>query len=179
MSKFKIFSIALLASAVSQAQDLDQATKAIDAEQYEKAKSMLKSIVQTKNTGKASFLLGNIYLTQSVEDSAKIFFDKGLTADGGKINNIGLGQLDLNKGDAVSAKAKFDQVLKDLKKKDVEEYVYVAKAYMNADKPDYKSAIAVLTKAKAANPTNAYVNLALGDAFYGDKNQNEGYADNF
>ena len=176
MSKFKIFSIALLASAVSQAQDLDQATKAIDAEQYEKAKSMLKSIVQSKNTGKASFLLGNIYLTQSVEDSAKIFFDKGLTADGGKINNIGLGQLDLNKGDAVSAKAKFDQVLKDLKKKDIEEYVYVAKAYMNADKPDYKSAIAVLTKAKAANPTNAYVNLALGDAFYGDKNQNEAYS---
>lgn len=176
MSKFKIFSIALLASAVSQAQDLDQATKAIDAEQYEKAKSMLKSIVQTKNTGKASFLLGNIYLTQSVEDSAKIFFDKGLTADGGKINNIGLGQLDLNKGDAASAKAKFDQVLKDLKKKDIEEYVYVAKAYMNADKPDYKSAIAVLTKAKAANPTNAYVNLALGDAFYGDKNQNEAYS---
>ena len=176
MSKFKIFSIALLASAVSQAQDLDQATKAIDAEQYEKAKSMLKSIVQSKNTGKASFLLGNIYLTQSVEDSAKIFFDKGLTADGGKINNIGLGQLDLNKGDAASAKAKFDQVLKDLKKKDIEEYVYVAKAYMNADKPDYKSAIAVLTKAKAANPTNAYVNLALGDAFYGDKNQNEAYS---
>ena len=176
MSKFKIFSIALLASAVSQAQDLDQATKAIDAEQYEKAKSMLKNIVQTKNTGKASFLLGNIYLTQSVEDSAKIFFDKGLTADGGKINNIGLGQLDLNKGDVTSAKAKFDQVLKDLKKKDVEEYVYVAKAYMNADKPDYKSAIAVLTKAKAANPTNAYVNLALGDAYYGDKNQNEAYS---
>lgn len=176
MSKFKIFSIALLASAVSQAQDLDQATKAIDAEQYEKAKSMLKSIVQSKNTGKASFLLGNIYLTQSVEDSAKIFFDKGLTADGGKINNIGLGQLDLNKGDAASAKAKFDQVLKDLKKKDIEEYVYVAKAYMNADKPDYKCAIAVLTKAKAANPTNAYVNLALGDAFYGDKNQNEAYS---
>ncbi|GEC77570.1 tetratricopeptide repeat protein [Flavobacterium aquatile] len=176
MSKFKIFSIALLASAVSQAQDLDQATKAIDAEQYEKAKSMLKSIVQTKNTGKASFLLGNIYLTQSVEDSAKIFFDKGLTADGGKINNIGLGQLDLNKGDVISAKAKFDQVLKDLKKKDVEEYVYVAKAYMNSDKPDYKSAIAVLTKAKAANPTNAYVNLALGDAYYGDKNQNEAYS---
>lgn len=76
MSKFKIFSIALLASAVSQAQDLDQATKAIDAEQYEKAKSMLKSIVQSKNTGKASFLLGNIYLTQSVEDSAKIFLIK-------------------------------------------------------------------------------------------------------
>ena len=62
MSKFKIFSIALLASAaVSQAQDLDQARKAIDAEQYEKAKSLLKSIIQTKSNGRASFLLGNIY----------------------------------------------------------------------------------------------------------------------
>lgn len=177
MSKFKIFSIALLASAaVSQAQNLDQATKAIDAEQYEKAKSLLKSLVSTKDGGKASFLLGNIYLTQSVEDSAKIFFDKGIALDGGKINNIGLGQLDLNKGDISSAKSKFDIVTKDLKKKDIEEYIYIAKAYMNADKPDFKSAIAVLEKAKAANPTNAYVQLALGDAYYGDKNQNEAYS---
>lgn len=177
MSKFKIFSIALLASAaVSQAQNLDQATKAIDAEQYEKAKSLLKSLVSTKDGGKASFLLGNIYLTQSVEDSAKIFFDKGISLDGGKINNIGLGQMDLNKGDISSAKSKFDLVTKDLKKKDIEEYIYIAKAYMNADKPDFKSAIAVLEKAKAANPTNAYVQLALGDAYYGDKNQNEAYS---
>jgi len=177
MSKFKIFSIALLASAaVSQAQNLDQATKAIDAEQYEKAKSLLKSLVTTKDAGKASFLLGNIYLTQNVEDSAKIFFNKGLTAEGGKINSIGLGQLDLNNGDATSAKSKFDAIVKDLKKKDIEEYIYIAKAYMNADKPDYKSAIAILNKAKAANPTNAYVQMALGDAFYGDKNQNEAYS---
>lgn len=176
MSKFKIFSIALLVSAASQAQDIDQAKKAIDAEQYEKAKSMLKEVVQTKNSGKASFLLGNIYLKQNVDDSAKIAFDRGLTAEGGKINQIGLGQLDLNKGDAISAKAKFDIVTKDLKKKDVEEYIFISKAYMNADKPDYKSAIAVLTKAKLANPNDAQVNLALGDAYYGDKNQNEAYS---
>ncbi|WP_395045348.1 tetratricopeptide repeat protein, partial [Flavobacterium sp.] len=177
MNKFKIFSIALLAStAVIQAQDLEQAKKAIDAEQYEKAKGMLKSIIQTKNSGKAAFLLGNIYLAQNIEDSAKIFFDKGLSsADGGKFNSIGLGQLDLNKGDATSAKSKFDMVLKDVKKKDLEEYIYVAKAYMNSDKPDYKNAIAVLNKAKAANPTDAQVQLALGDALYGDKNQNDAY----
>ncbi|MBY0488175.1 MAG: hypothetical protein K2P85_13460 [Flavobacteriaceae bacterium] len=178
MSKFKIFSIAFLASAaVTQAQDLDQAKKAIDAEQYEKAKSMLKGIIQSKSNGKASFLLGNIYLTQSIEDSAKISFDKGLASgDGAKFNSIGLGQMDLNKGDVAGAKAKFDLAIKDVKKKDVEEYIYVAKAYMNAEKPDYKSAIAVLEKAKAANPNDAQVQLALGDAYYGDKNQNEAYA---
>jgi len=177
MSKFKIFSIALLASAaVSQAQDLDQARKAIDAEQYEKAKSLLKSIIQTKSNGRASFLLGNIYLTQNVEDSARISFDKGLSSDEGKINNIGLGQLELNSGNVAAAKSKFDAVTKDLKKKDVEEYIFIAKAYMNSDKPDFKSAIEVLNKAKAANPTNAYIQLALGDAYYGEKNQNEAYA---
>ena len=31
-----------------QAQDLEQAKKAIDAEQYDKAKSILKSIIKTK-----------------------------------------------------------------------------------------------------------------------------------
>jgi tetratricopeptide (TPR) repeat protein len=178
MSKFKIFSIAFLASAaVTQAQDLDQAKKAIDAEQYEKAKSMLKGIIQSKSNGTASFLLGNIYLTQSIEDSAKISFDKGLASgEGAKFNSIGLGQMDLNKGDVAAAKAKFDLVIKDTRKKDVEEYIYVAKAYMNAEKPDFKSAIAVLEKAKAVNPNDARVQLALGDAYYGDKNQNDAYA---
>jgi alpha-ketoglutarate-dependent taurine dioxygenase len=33
-----------------------------------------------------------------------------------------------------------------------------------------------LNKAKAINPTDANIQLGLGDAYYGDKNQNESYA---
>ena len=120
MNRFKIFSIAFLtASAIVQAQDIDQAKKAVDAEQYEKAKSMLKSIIQAKpENGKATFLLGNIYLKQNIEDSAKIFFQKGLSApEGGRFNNIGLGQIDLENGNTAAAQAKFDLVMKDMKKK--------------------------------------------------------------
>jgi tetratricopeptide (TPR) repeat protein len=178
MNTLKIFSIALIASAtVSQAQDLDQAKKALDAEQYEKAKSVLKSIIQAKpSNGKAAFLLGNVYLKQNIEDSAKIYFQKGLAAsEGAKFNNIGLGQLDLDNGKSADAKLKFDAATKDVKKKDVEEYIYVAQAYTNSSTPDYKSAIAILNKAKVANPNDANVLVALGDAFYGDKNQNEAY----
>lgn len=178
MNKFKIFSVAFIAAtSLTQAQDVEQAKKAIDAEQYEKAKIALKSILQGKpSNGKAAFLLGNVYLKQSVEDSARIYFQKGLAAsDNGRFNNIGLGQLDLQDGKTAEAKAKFDLVAKDVKKKDVEEYIYIANAYMNATKPDYKNAIAVLVKAKLANPESADVLLALGDAFYGDKNQNEAY----
>lgn len=178
MNKFKTFSLALVATTfVANAQDLEPAKKAIDAEQFDKAKSMLKSVIASKPTnGKASFLLGTIYLKQNVADSAKIYFEKGLsTPDGSKLNNIGLGQIDLDNQNLAAAQAKFNLATAGLKKKDVEEYVYVARAYMNADKPNYKEAIAVLTKAKAANPADAEVQLALGDAYYGDKNQNEAY----
>lgn len=179
MSTFKIFSIAMLASAsFGYAQDLEGAKKMIDAEQYEKAKSTLKSILQAKpSNGKAAFLLGNIYLKQNTEDSAKLFFDKGAAAaEGAKFNAIGLGQLDLNNGNPAGAKSKFDGVVSSIKKKDYEELVYIAQAYINADKPDYPSAIALLEKAKLANPNAAEVFLALGDAHYGNKDQNAAYS---
>jgi cytochrome c-type biogenesis protein CcmH/NrfG len=179
MKSYKVFSVLFLLTAmISTAQDLELAKKAIDAEQYEKAKAILKTIVQSKpGNGKATFFLGNVYLKQNIEDSAKIYFQKGLTAsDYPRWNNIGLGQIDLNNGNATTAQANFDVVTKDLKKKDIEEYFYIAKAYMNADKPDYKTALTYLNKAKAINPTDATIQLGLGDAFYGDKNQNESYA---
>ena len=177
MNKFKIFSLALVATTIAKAQDLEPAKKAIDAEQFEKAKSLLKSVIQAKPTnGKASFLLGTIYLKQNISDSASIYFQKGLACnDGSRFNNIGLAQMDLDANKKASAQAKFDLVAKDLRKKDTEEYVYIARAFMNADKPDYKSAIALLTKAAASNPNDAQVQLALGDAYYGDKNQNDSY----
>lgn len=179
MSKFKIFSIALLAaSAVGKAQELDPALKAIDAEQFEKAKTLLKEVIASKpNNGRADYLLGNVYLKQGVEDSARIYFQKGLSAsDNAKFNNAGLGQIDLDNGNVAAAKAKFDLVTKDVRKKDVQEYVDVARAYINSSKPDYKAAIALLLKAKQNNPNNAELLLTLGDAYYGDKNQNDAYA---
>lgn len=178
MNKFKFFSVALLASAfASQAQDINQAKKAIDAEQFESAKSMLKSIIKAKpGNGVAFFTLGNVYLNQNVEDSAKIFFQNGLNAsEGAKLNYIGLGQMDLDKSDVTGAQAKFALVTKDLKKKDVQEYVYIARAYMNTIKPDFKNAIAVLTRAAVNNSQDAQLQLALGDAYYGDGKQNEAY----
>ncbi|HEX9979499.1 MAG TPA: tetratricopeptide repeat protein [Flavobacterium sp.] len=175
----KLFvTIAFLATfAAGFAQDVEQAKKAIDAEQYEKAKTMLKTVIATKpSDGRAAFLLGNIYLKQNIADSAKIYFQKGLSAsEGSKLNYIGLGQIDLNNGNTGAAQANFAQATKDIKKKATEELVYVARAYMDSDKPDYKNALAILGKAKTANPQDAQVQLALGDAYYGDKNQNEAY----
>lgn len=178
MKTFKIFGLFLLATvSVGHAQDINQAKKAIDAEKYEEAKTILKSILQAKPTnGMASFLLGNVYLNQSIKDSAAISFDKGLAAtEAARFNNIGLGQMDLDRNDTIAANAKFILATKDMRKKDFEEYVYVARAYMNAEKPNYKAAVAVLKRALVNNPMDAQVQLALGDAYYGLSNQNDAY----
>ena len=179
MKNYKILSLVFLtASVVGHSQDIDQAKKAIDAEQYEKAKTMLKNSLQAKaDNGRADYLLGTLYLKQNIEDSAKIYFQKGLSAsEGSRFNTIGLGQIDLENGNSSAAQTKFDQVLKELKKKDVEEYLYIAQAYMNNSKPDYKAAINLLTKAQLTNPNDANIKLILGDAYYGDKSQNDAYA---
>ena len=178
MNKFKIFGIILLATfATSKAQEIDQVKKVIDAEQFEKAKGILKSLIQTKpNNGKAYFMLGNIYLTQKIADSAKIYFQKGLTvSEDSKYNYIGLGQIDLDDNNLISAQNNFNLATKDAKKKEVEPFIFVAKAYMNADKPDYIAALNNLNKAKTNNPSDSQLLLTLGDAYYGDKKQNESY----
>jgi len=178
MNTIKIFSIALLTSVtLSYAQDLDQAKKTIDAEQFEKAKGILKSILKTTpDNGKAAFLLGNIYLNQNIGDSAKIYFNKGLVAKlDSKFNYIGLGQMDLEDKNVAAAEANFALATKDIRKKESEQYVYIAKVYMNVATPDYNKAIQVLNKAKTANPNDTNVLLAFGDAYYGLKNQNDSY----
>ena len=179
MNTLKIFSIAFLTSVtLGFAQDVNQARKAVDAEQYEKAKSILKSIIKVNPIdGRANFILGNVYLIQTVTDSAKISFQRGLAGtDGARLNYVGLGTIDLDNGNTTAAEANFALALKDTKKKDIEELVAIGRAYTYSNKPNYKKAIEYLNRAKAINPNDALLQLAIGDAYYGDKNQNEAYA---
>ncbi len=179
MIKLKILSIALLSSVfIGQAQDIDQVKKAIDAEQFQSAKTTLKSIISSDpSQGKAFFLLGNIYLYQHVVDSATIVYKQGLSAkDNSHFNYIGLGQIDLDNGDIAAAKVKFDLAKNNMRKKDFEEYIYIARAFMNSEKPNYKEAIATLNLAGERNGQQAQVLLAFGDAYYGDQNQNDAFS---
>ena len=180
MNKFKIFSVAFIASvSFSNAQDIQEARKAIDAEQYEKAKSMLKSILKSNPTdGRANFILGNVYLMQTETDSAKIAYQKGLTGnekEGARLNYIGLGVIDLDNKNKAAAEANFALALKETRKKDTEELTAIGRGYTYSVNPDYKKAIEVLTKAKLIDSNDATIQLALGDAYNFDMNQNEAY----
>jgi tetratricopeptide (TPR) repeat protein len=130
------------------AQSLADAKKAMDAEQYQKATSMLKTLVASQaKDGDNYFSLGNVYLLTDEIDSARAAFTSGTTADPkNALNYVGLGHADLMSGNATSAKTNFDKAI-DLGKKDYQTYLQIGKAYLGQKKPDYAAALPNLQKA--------------------------------
>lgn len=179
MKNAKFLSLLLsVFSTAAFAQDLEQAKKAIDAEQYDKAKKILKGLVKSNpDNGKNFFYLGDVYLRESEADSASIVFNKGLaTKDKGTLNFIGLGQIDLDGKKTAAAQANFDKAASGIKKKDVDELLLIARAYTNSENPDYKKAIEIAKKALLIDDKNAQAYLVLGNAYFGDKDSNEAYS---
>jgi tetratricopeptide (TPR) repeat protein len=178
MKRIFIYTVAsLFFIFVGYAQDIKQAKEAIDAEQFEKAKDIMVSVTSLKPTdGYAKFLLGNVFLLQGDSEEAKKHFDAGVTySSKGDFSYIGLGNIALDKGDDATAEKFFDIVIKNSGKRDLEEKVYIAKAYTFSEHPNYLKAIEILKKSREIDPTNTNVLLALGDAYKLNKKQNEAY----
>src|ERR1700749_1497023 len=116
------------------AQSLDDAKKAIDAEQFQKAKAMLKNLVNTQSTKDENyFYLGWVYVKQDYSDSAKAVFQKGVGVNANSaLNYAGLGIVARMDKDQNGAKTNFDKALS-LAGKDSKPYVYIAKGYLMPD----------------------------------------------
>lgn len=172
--------IAFMTSTAVFAQSLKDAQIAIDAEQYAKAKGILKNLVENKpKDGENYFYLGDIYLQTGYPDSAKTIFQQGLEADPKtNLNKVGLGAAELLQGNVSGAEQQFTEATAKLKKKDYLENLYIGRAYMNAhlEEPDYKKALTYLEKAKEANQKDALIPTALGDAYFGLKDANNAYS---
>ncbi len=175
--------LALMGSSVF-AQSLADAKKAIDAEQYVKAKGMLKNLTVTQPTNaEAFFQLGWVYLSQDYIDSAKAVFNKGIAADAkSPLNYVGLGvAAHLNKDDA-SANASFKQAIDLTKKKDAEPYLYIGKGYLlgaedgKLSAQNANAAIDALNKGKMANEKSPEIFIELGNAYRSQFKSNEAYS---
>lgn len=162
---------------LGQAQDIKQAKNAIDAEQYEVAKNILETITASKPTdGYAKFLLGNVCLLKGDYEAAQKHFDSGiLCSTKGNFSYIGLGYIALDKGDVEGAEKYFALATQNSGKKDLDETVYIGKAYTYSEHPDYKKAVEILSKSRLIDPKNTDVLLALADAYKFNKKQNESY----
>lgn len=165
------------------AQSLDDARKAIDAEQYQKGKAILNALTSSQPTNAENFFyLGNLYLTTGpiylrpdYIDSAKTAFDKGVAADDEfPLNYVGRGAVDLAKKG--NPKSNFDMALSFTKRKDHLTDLYIGKAYTYAPEPKITEALVHLEKAKALDDKDAKVYLALGDAYRSQVRNSEAFS---
>jgi len=183
----------LLAGSSVFAQSLADAKKAIDAEQYQKAKSMLKNLTATQaDKDENFFFLGWVYLKQDYTDSAKAVFNKGIAVNPkSALNYAGLGAVSHIEKDNASATASFNQATLLAGKGNSKPYLYVGLSYLFPLQgtnigprgaiiapADADAAIAVLNKGKVVNPKDAEILVALGDAYRSQLKSTEAY-DNY
>ena len=175
--------VMLLGSSVF-AQSLEDAKKAIDAEQYQKAKGMLKNLTVTQATKDENFFyLGWVYLLQDYPDSAKAMFTKGLSVDPkSALNLVGLGVLDHLSKDDAGANTEFAKAMGFTGKHDSKPYLYMGKGYLILIPPakavspaDAAAATAALTKGSVANPKDAEIFVELGNAGRSQRNTTVAY----
>ncbi|PJJ83741.1 tetratricopeptide repeat protein [Mucilaginibacter auburnensis] len=174
--------LALVGSSVF-AQSLSDAKKAIDAEQYQKAKAMLKNLTVTQPTNaEAFFQLGWVYLSQDYVDSAKAVFNKGIAADPkSALNYVGLGTAAHLANDAAGTTSNFNQAFGLVKKKDSTPFLYIGKGYLlgaqdgKVSAQDATAAIDALNKGKAANEKDADIYIELGNAYRSQLKSNDAY----
>jgi len=173
--------LALVGSSVF-AQSLADAKKAIDAEQFLKAKTMLKNLTVTQpDNAEALFQLGWVYLEQDYIDSAKAVFTKGVEKDPkSALNHVGLGvAANLNK-DVAGANASFSKAIELTKKKDAEPFLYIGKGYLLGAEdgkfnPNAPLAIAALEKGKERNEKSPEILIEIGNAYRSQFKSNEAY----
>lgn len=168
----------LMGSTASFAQSLADAKKAIDAEQYQKATSMLKTLVANQpKEGDNYFNLGKVYLLTDEIDSARAAFTNGITAEPkNALNYVGLGQADLIENNATNAKNNFDKAIS-LKAKDYQTYLAIGRAYIDQKNVDYAQALPNLQKADEldSKDKDPETFLALADFYAQQRKNTEAY----
>lgn len=157
------------------AQSLEDAKKAVYAEQFENAKTMFKSLTAIQpNNAENYFYYGDLYLNINKPDSAKIAFEKGIALDPKfTLNYVGLGAVNLFEKNEVGAQANFALATAAMRKKDYKEYIYVGKAYTYPDARNLPKAFSWFEKAKVMGDKDLDLHISLGNAYKADRKNSE------
>ena len=180
MKKVMMLSV-LLAFVVSavRAQSLEDGLRAIDAEQYAKAKGIMSNLVKVQpKKGINYFYLGYAHLLNGNLDSAKTVFNQGMTAEPKMLtNNVGLAVAEYYAGNITEAEAQYKELTSKLKKKNYLEFFIIGRSYIDAPTKDYAKAVQYLGQAelRMGKKKDARVFLAKGDAYLAAGQNNPAY----
>lgn len=172
------FGLVLMGSTATFAQSLDDAKKAIDAEQYQKATGMLKQLVASKaKDGENHYWLGRVYLANDELDSARAAFTAGTTADPKNgLNYAGLAHVDVASGNQANAKTNIDKAL-EIGRKDYQTYLAAGRAYLSVKNVDTNLVGPILRKAEELDAKDRAPEtfIALGDMYVAVKDNTKAY----
>jgi tetratricopeptide (TPR) repeat protein len=160
----------LLALSISvSAQRSDHVQSAIDAEQYESAKALLKTELRLQpKAGDTYYTLGSVYLKTGYPDSAKAMFTQGLRADAkNPLNYVGVGKLNLETDNTHAAKVNFDKAVSLSSRRKYQAHLAIGVAYIESEIPGFNAALPYLQKADELDKADkdARIFLALGDYY--------------
>ncbi len=158
-------------------QTTTDAKRAIEVEQFQKAKYLLKHLVETQPTKDENyFYLGWVYLQQDYLDSAKAVFTKGLAVNPkSAFNYVGLGMVAKEDNDQSALNTNFIQAT-ELAGKNDQPYIYMAKAYLMKPGINAAMALTVLEKASKWGQKDPAYFIALGDAYHAQLDNSKAYS---
>lgn len=135
------------------AQDIKTGINLIREQKYNKAKLLFSSMLDSKNKSEAYFYLGQIYFVEKKIDSAKVYFEKGISADANEpLNYAGLVKCNLYSNANSDAEKNVSKAIELADDKNELVFEILAEAYSQDKIKQYDKASAYLNDAININP---------------------------
>jgi lipopolysaccharide biosynthesis regulator YciM len=176
MKKTILFSSAILAGFMNQAQTLQEAISKTYNDRYEVAASDFKKLIATTPTaGENYFYAGENYFYKGDLDSARVMYEKGVANNAtNALNYVGVGKIALFNGEETKANENFFKAKTLSQNKNATVLYEIAEAYTKS--PKGKNANDAVTLGNAAvklDAKNPECYIALGDALL-EQNPSDG-----
>jgi len=169
MKKSAIVLFTALLSLSVFAQSVQEGINHLYAERYQSAKSVFEKLIAANpNNIDANYWLGQTLIKTKDSAAAVAQFQKLLTANGNApLALVGMGQVELMQGKTAEARQRFETAIslsKGKKGNDPNILLAIGRANIDAKGGDIAYALQKLTEAAQLAPTNADIQLALGNA---------------
>ena len=174
MKKLSFAFILSLFFFAANAQTLQEGIKHLENENYTAALNTFNAICKAdpKDAG-VYYYIGEVHYQLEDYAEAEKSYRKGMSINSQCAEcNVGMGKLELDKGNPAEAEKYFDTAVR-INKKNATTYALIGDAYLYSKKPNAAKAIEYLSTARDMNPRVAQYWAHLGDAYQMSGNNGE------
>ncbi len=167
MKKILLMTLFCGSTAIATAQTLKEAIHLNENEQQEAASGVFQQLlVKEPTNGTIYFYYGANLIDADQPDSARMMFEKGNQVDPtNQLNQIGLAELDIRRGNMADGKARIDNALRITAHKNALVLMEAGGAYIRYKEKDVQSAQTLLEEAAKLDPKNPEIFNLLGDVY--------------